>query len=859
MFLSATFSELLGYTSIACWLGAQFPQVIENHKRQSCEGLALPFLCNWLLGDFSNLIGCLLTHQLPFQTYLATYFCIVDCSLLAQYFYYGGGPAIPSEVYGRTRSRTLSTARRLSIDASHYRTLSAVAGNVAAAAALVAFPEAHPEHRVSRKHPVDQPLHDTTPQVSEEAQDEVDDAVLSALSESFHSGRKRVSWSQERRDHLSAVPKSLQITSPQREFAAFARGRPEQRAADADEVEVEVGQAGSRAASGHRTSSRASRRAASMVLLGFGALFSVGALTDARSRSLAERNDSIGRVLADEVVIPHSVTASSVQDAAYYESSSDAEVVTVELPSTLDQDELRSQSEDLPSAERIIGRIFAWLCTSLYLTSRLPQIWKNYARKSVDGLSMYLFVFAFLGNFFYVCSILTSPEARVPPPASIQFFKESLPYLLGSGGTFIFDVTIVSQSFIYRGKPPRRRGRGASIVHRASLAEEQAGLLGGDALSGSYYGGRSASVVAHSRSRTSASTLRIPSPSPPVSNQQFAEPQPDHLRAFVLDYLCHNCYTKTAQAFARDTTVRHLDKDGDEIMSPDRRLQGNSVDLTEEGLRRIRLREEIRTEILSGRIDEATALLNQHFPSVLASSSVSHSETSSSVNSSSDRIESAPRTVLDPTLLSLNLRIHAFIEACRTIPLPYVPPHRGVPIETPEPPMNLSRAPDRMTGERYQTELILRAQKLYALVELLRKPEDRATYLKELENVGGLLAYKVPEISPMSKYLDQARRERVADQINRAILHHNNLLSVSHLEVAVRYNSSLWGALNELHAEVPTRRPAGVTLPPKPASRTASTSDEKKPTVEVSFTMILYLRNLIWDAVFTTFRFGLIP
>jgi hypothetical protein len=25
-------------------------QVIENHKRQSCEGLALPFLCNWLLG-----------------------------------------------------------------------------------------------------------------------------------------------------------------------------------------------------------------------------------------------------------------------------------------------------------------------------------------------------------------------------------------------------------------------------------------------------------------------------------------------------------------------------------------------------------------------------------------------------------------------------------------------------------------------------------------------------------------------------------------------------------------------------------------------------------------------------------------
>lgn len=338
--------------------------------------------------------------------------------------------------------------------------------------------------------------------------------------------------------------------------------------------------------------------------------------------------------------------------------------------------------------------------------------------------------------------------------------------------------------------------------------------------------------------RSPAPTLRIPSPSPQVSNQQFAEPQPDHLRAFVLDYLCHNCYTKTAQAFARDTAVRHLDKDGDEITSPDRRLQGTSADLTDEGLRRIRLREEVRTEILSGRIDEATALLNEHFPSVLASPSVSSSETSTYVDSSPDRVEHTPRTVLDPTLLSLNLRIHAFIEACRTIPLPYAPFHRTTPITaTPEPATNPSRDPDLMADERYQTGLILRAQKLYALVELLRRPEDRATYLKELENVGGLLAYKVPEMSPMSKYLDQARRERVADQINRAILYHSNLLSVSHLEVAVRYNSSLWGALSELRIKVPTNssRPAGVTLPPKPISRSASTSGEKKPTSTVEY------------------------
>jgi len=36
-------------------LNHPFSQVIENIRRQSCEGLALPFLANWLLGKASSL------------------------------------------------------------------------------------------------------------------------------------------------------------------------------------------------------------------------------------------------------------------------------------------------------------------------------------------------------------------------------------------------------------------------------------------------------------------------------------------------------------------------------------------------------------------------------------------------------------------------------------------------------------------------------------------------------------------------------------------------------------------------------------------------------------------------------------
>lgn len=75
-------SVLLGYSSIGAWLCAQLPQVYENYNRSSVEGLALPFLISWLFGDLTNLIGCLLTRQLPFQTYLATYFTIVDVVLM---------------------------------------------------------------------------------------------------------------------------------------------------------------------------------------------------------------------------------------------------------------------------------------------------------------------------------------------------------------------------------------------------------------------------------------------------------------------------------------------------------------------------------------------------------------------------------------------------------------------------------------------------------------------------------------------------------------------------------------------------------------------------------------------------------
>lgn len=171
-------------------------------------------------------------------------------------------------------------------------------------------------------------------------------------------------------------------------------------------------------------------------------------------------------------------------------------------------------------------------------------------------------------------------------------------------------------------------------------------------------------------------------------------------------------------------------------------------------------------------MDDAIVLLRKHFPSVLRENdpgSPSTSGTTESRPSSSNNIEYVSSTSTEPAHLILNLRILAFSEACRTVPLDY-PPSKHSTLTNSTSTTTTTPADMEDNPDSQQMALLTTAQKLYALSNTLRNPVDRATYQKELENVGGLLAYKFPEKSSMAKYLTLERREAVADQINRAIL-----------------------------------------------------------------------------------------
>lgn len=115
-----------------------------------------------------------------------------------------------------------------------------------------------------------------------------------------------------------------------------------------------------------------------------------------------------------------------------------------------------------PSTSGVIGTILSWCSTVLYLGSRLPQLYKNWRRRSTAGLSPLLFFAAFCGNTFYSTSLLTSPFAWsdfephgghgwAGPEGSKRgpWVASAAPFFLGAAGVLALDALMGVQFVLY--------------------------------------------------------------------------------------------------------------------------------------------------------------------------------------------------------------------------------------------------------------------------------------------------------------------------------------------------------------------------------------------------------------------------
>jgi len=81
-------SGVFGSISLASWIFLLVPQLIENYKSGSADGISLAFLTVWFIGDVTNLGGALWADLVPTVTALAIYFCFADLVLISQCVYY---------------------------------------------------------------------------------------------------------------------------------------------------------------------------------------------------------------------------------------------------------------------------------------------------------------------------------------------------------------------------------------------------------------------------------------------------------------------------------------------------------------------------------------------------------------------------------------------------------------------------------------------------------------------------------------------------------------------------------------------------------------------------------------------------
>ncbi|XVF59560.1 hypothetical protein PTKIN_Ptkin07bG0286000 [Pterospermum kingtungense] len=89
------------------------------------------------------------------------------------------------------------------------------------------------------------------------------------------------------------------------------------------------------------------------------------------------------------------------------------------------------------------GQWLGWLMAAIYMGGRIPQIWLNIKRGSVEGLNPLMFIFAMVANATYVASILVRNTEW-------ENIKANMPWLLDAAVCVALDLFIILQYVYYR-------------------------------------------------------------------------------------------------------------------------------------------------------------------------------------------------------------------------------------------------------------------------------------------------------------------------------------------------------------------------------------------------------------------------
>jgi uncharacterized protein with PQ loop repeat len=100
-------------------------------------------------------------------------------------------------------------------------------------------------------------------------------------------------------------------------------------------------------------------------------------------------------------------------------------------------------TDDTNNSHNPLGaQILGYASAVCYLGARIPQIIKNQREKSCEGLSLLFFILSLLGNATYGAGIIFHSQEK-------NYLLTNLPWLIGSLGTMVEDVTIFIQFRVF--------------------------------------------------------------------------------------------------------------------------------------------------------------------------------------------------------------------------------------------------------------------------------------------------------------------------------------------------------------------------------------------------------------------------
>ena len=121
---------------------------------------------------------------------------------------------------------------------------------------------------------------------------------------------------------------------------------------------------------------------------------------------------------------------------------------------------LCDQRPILTGSQRAMGTLFSWFACFLYIGSRIPQIHKNYTRKTLQGFSLYMVSLAVFANLTDALAVFMRD-----PELDMKFYRGTLPYIISALGTMMLDVLMLVQFWYYDHRNPQEKVKYTLVPH----------------------------------------------------------------------------------------------------------------------------------------------------------------------------------------------------------------------------------------------------------------------------------------------------------------------------------------------------------------------------------------------------------